>query len=144
MYFYIPNTKTVRDFQEVVTLVRSTADLRYLFTYNAARAVAVRGTDDQIALAKWLCENLDTASIPESANDSALTSIGFRPPATTSSGCFTYPRHHAGALQETAAEVRQKLVIRRAFTYNVPNALVIRDTAQKISQAEKLIQEQDK
>jgi type II secretory pathway component GspD/PulD (secretin) len=141
--FYLPNTKTIRDFQEVATLVRSTADLRYLFTYNAARAVAIRGTGDQIALAKWLLEDLGKASIPESAKDYATHEYRLSPTSDDFVRVFYLP--HATTpdhLLETAAEVRQKLIIRRAFTYSVPNALVIRDTAQKISQAEKLIQQQ--
>jgi type II secretory pathway component GspD/PulD (secretin) len=142
--FYLPNTKTIRDFQAVATLVRSTVDLRYLFTYNAARAIAIRGTGDQIALAKWLFNDLDKASIPESSKDSATHEYRLSPTSDDFVRVFylahaTTPDH----LQETASEVRQKLVIRRAFTYNVPNALVIRDTAQKIAQAEKLIQQQD-
>jgi hypothetical protein len=48
------------------------------------------------------------------------------------------------SLQETAARVRQTYNIRRAFTYSVPSAIVIRDTAQKITLAGKLIQEQAK
>jgi type II secretory pathway component GspD/PulD (secretin) len=142
--FYLPNTKTVRDFQEVATLVRSTVDSR-LFTYNPSRAVLARGTDGQVALAEWLCENLDKASIPESAHDSGTHEYRVSPTSDDVVRVFYLP--HATTtqrLQETATEVRQKLVIRRAFTYNTPNALVVRDTAQKIAQAEKLIQQQDK
>jgi hypothetical protein len=64
--FYLPNTKTVQDFQQLVTLVRTIAELRYAFTYNTARAVGVRGTEEQIALAKWLIEDLDGAKSPDS------------------------------------------------------------------------------
>ncbi len=140
---YIPNTKTVQNFQEVVTLVRSITDLRYAFTYNAARAVGVRGTDDQIALAKWLFENLDAASTttsPPSANE-----YRFSP----TSDDFVKVFYLASTsmlenLHETAARIRQTFNMRRAFGNSAPSAIVIRDTAQKIALAEKLIQEQDK
>ena len=140
--FYLPNTKTVRDFQEVATLVRSTVDLR-LFTYNPSRALLTRGTDDQVAFAKWLCEDLDKASIPESAKDSGTHEYRF---STGDDVVRVFYLPHATTtqrLQQIAAEVRQKLTIRRAFTYNTPNALVVRDTAEKIALAEKPIQQQD-
>jgi hypothetical protein len=47
-------------------------------------------------------------------------------------------------LHETAARIRQTFNMRRAFGNSAPSAIVIRDTAQKIALAEKLIQEQDK
>jgi hypothetical protein len=143
--FYIPNTKTVQTFQEVVTLVRSITDLRWAFTYNAARAVGVRGTDDQIALAKWLFENLDAASVPEAHADRSALEYRFSPTSDDLVRVFylasaSAPEH----LQETASQVRQKFLIRRVFTYSVPSAVVIRDTAQKIALAGQLIQQQDK
>ncbi len=143
--FYIPNTKTVQDFQEVVTLVRSITDLRYAFTYNAPRAVPVRGTDDQIALAKWLFANLDAASIPEAHPDPSALEYRLSPTSDDFVKVFyLVPASTPERLQATATQVRQKLLIRRLFTYTAPSAVVIRDTAQKIAQADRLIQEQNK
>jgi hypothetical protein len=141
--FYIPNTKTVQDFQEVVTLVRSIANMRYAFTYNAPRAVTVRGSDDQIALAKWLFTNLDAASTTTShsgINEYRLS------PTTDDFVRVVYLTHATTPerLQETATQVRSKTGIRLLFTYNAPSAIVVRDTTQKIAQAMRLIQEQDK
>lgn len=141
--FYIPNTKTIRNFQEVATLVRSIMDVRYLFTYNAARAVAVRGTDDQIALTKWLFENLDAASA--TATHSGVDEYRLSP--TTDDFVRVIYLTHPGTperLQETASQVRTKASIRRLFTYTAPNAIVVRDTTEKLALASRLIQEQDK
>src|SRR5260370_1154820 len=57
--FYLADPPTIQQFQELVTLVRSIADIRRLFTYNAPRAVVVRATADQIGLADWLFNQLD-------------------------------------------------------------------------------------
>jgi hypothetical protein len=57
--FYLNHANTPQQLQEVVTLVRSIADVRRLFTYNELRAFAARGTADQIALVSWLVEQLD-------------------------------------------------------------------------------------
>jgi hypothetical protein len=49
----------VASFQKIVTQVRTTTQIRRLFTYNEPRAVAARGTDDQIAMADKLFKELD-------------------------------------------------------------------------------------
>lgn len=141
--FYLPNTKTIRDFQEVATLVRSIMDVRRLFTYNAARAIAARGTEDQMVVTKWLFENLDAASATAShsgVNECRLS------PTTDDIVRVIYLTHATTAerLQETATQVRTKANIRRLFTYNTPRAIVVRDTSEKLALATRLIQEQDK
>jgi len=47
-------------------------------------------------------------------------------------------------VHETAARIRQTFNIRSAFGNSAPSAILIRDTAQKIALAEKLIQDQAK
>ncbi len=53
------NAATVQDFQEVANLTRTATMIRSAFTYNTARALALRGTGDQIALADWLIKELN-------------------------------------------------------------------------------------
>jgi hypothetical protein len=141
--FYLPNTKTVRDFQEVATLVRSIMDVRRLFTYNAARAIAARGTDEQMVVVKWLFANLDAASA--TATHSGVDEYRLSP--TIDDFVRVIYLAHATTperLQETATQVRTKTGIRRLFTYTVPSAIVIRDSTEKLALAARLIQEQDK
>jgi hypothetical protein len=57
--FYLTHSGTVASFQKIATQVRTTSQIRRLFTYNEPRAVAVRGTDDQIAMADKLFKELD-------------------------------------------------------------------------------------
>jgi hypothetical protein len=57
--FYLMHSETVESFQKIATQVRTTTQVRRLFTYNAPRAVALRGTDDQIAMADKLIKELD-------------------------------------------------------------------------------------
>ena len=42
--FYLTAAKTIQDLQEVATLVRTIADIRWACTYNAPRAITLRGT----------------------------------------------------------------------------------------------------
>ena len=52
--FRLPQATTVPRLQETAVSVRSQTGLRYVFTYNAPRAVAVRGTAEQVAAAERL------------------------------------------------------------------------------------------
>lgn len=144
--FYLPNTKTVQEFQEVATLVRSIAEIRRLFTYNSARAISVRGNPDQLALAEWLFAELDRASTPQTHPDS--DSLQYRASSSAQFPLVTlfYLTHAATAeaLQQTATEVRTKTGCRYLFTYNAPRAIAIRGSAEQIAQAGRLIQDLDK
>jgi general secretion pathway protein D len=57
--FYINNTTSAQEFQEIATVIRSLTEIRRVFTYNAQRAMLVRGTRDQVALAEKLVNDLD-------------------------------------------------------------------------------------
>jgi len=52
--FFLTHTGTPQELQEVAVQVRTTTQVRRLFTYNAPRAMALRGTADQIAMAERL------------------------------------------------------------------------------------------
>lgn len=57
--FYIKNTTTIQELQELSTTVRSVTEIRRAFTFNAQNAILVRGTTDQVALAEKLIADLD-------------------------------------------------------------------------------------
>jgi len=49
----------IQDFQKQATQIRGAANLTYIFTYNPLRAMAIRGTADQIAVAERMAQQLD-------------------------------------------------------------------------------------
>ena len=57
--FYVNNTTSVQEFQEIATAIRTVAEIRRVFTYNAQRAMIVRDTVDKVALAEKLVHDLD-------------------------------------------------------------------------------------
>ncbi len=57
--FYIRNATSVQEFQEIATAIRTVAEIRRVFTYNAQRAMIVRDTIDKVALAEKLVQDLD-------------------------------------------------------------------------------------
>ena len=57
--FYVTNATSVQEFQEIATAIRTVAEIRRVYTYNAQKAMVVRGTMDQVALAEKLVHDLD-------------------------------------------------------------------------------------
>jgi general secretion pathway protein D len=57
--FYVTNATSVQEFQEIATAVRTVAEIRRVFTYNAQKAMIVRDTIDKVALAEKLVHDLD-------------------------------------------------------------------------------------
>ena len=137
---YLPNTKTVQDFQQLVTAVRTIARLRYAFTYNIARAVGLRGTDEQVALAKWLFEDLDGAKGPDSGGHQ------YRIPSSSDDFVRVFYLAHAATSQhlgETMLQIQSKTHNAWVCIYNAPSAIVVRGTAQQIVRAAELTRQED-
>ena len=57
--FYLAHCETPRNQQEVMTAIRAVENIRRLFAYPSRRALTVRGTAADIALAEWLVNELD-------------------------------------------------------------------------------------
>src|SRR5262249_45241347 len=133
-------TPTVQEFQEVATAVRTVSEIRRVFTYNGLRAVVVRGTTDQLALAAWLFPELD-----QSANRQAMHE--YHMPGVDDNVVRVFYVAHAPTVQqfqEIAKQTRTLSKIRRMFTYNTPRAIIARGTTDQISMAERLIADRDK
>lgn len=56
---YLTHTGTVQDFQKAATQIRTATNITRIFTYNGSRALAVRGTADQVAMAERMAAQLD-------------------------------------------------------------------------------------
>ncbi len=57
--FYVTNVTSVQEFQEIATAIRTVAEIRRAFTYNAQKAIIVRGTADAVELAGKMIHDLD-------------------------------------------------------------------------------------
>jgi hypothetical protein len=142
--FFLHNMATVQNFQEVATAVRTVADIRRVFTYNEPRAMVVRGTEDQIALAEWLVGQMDlpTVTKPWGPRDYRMAK-GFQ--FNDSAVRVFYLAHTATPkdFQGIASMVRNIATIRRVFTYNELRAMVVRGAPEQIELADFLVTQLD-
>lgn len=136
--FYLAQTPTVQDFQEVATVVRTIAGFKRAFTYNEPRAYVVRGTAAQIGLAEWLLKRLDPAT--------PLSSGEYRMPGTNDDVVQVLHLTNTPNVQDfqkAAVAIREATQIKAVFTYNAPRAVALRGTADQIVLAEKLANDLD-
>ena len=145
---YIAHAESLPQLQEITTLLRVVANVRRLFTYSRTKAVIMRGSQDEMALARWLVSELDQ---PPNGQPRAQQS---QPPETheylpqgSSDVVRVFYLAHAKTpqeVQEVATLIRTEAGIRQLFTYNPRKALALRATADRIARAESLINEKDK
>ncbi len=147
--FYLSNTETMQRFQEICDWsVRSVGDIRRQFTYNALRAVVVRGTPDQAALAEFLFNEIDKPGVglDVSQRSGRSATYIYRPGGADSVlKVFYLPNTKTVRdFQELAMAVRTLTSARRMFTYNAPRAVAVRGTAEQIEVADWLFNALDK
>lgn len=140
--FHLANSPSVQALQEVATAIRATTEVRRLFTMGDARIIVVRGTEEQVAVADWLLQQLDTPVKPGFA-------VSRERPMTDPYGAgyirIFYPRtlQTVAQLQEMATCTRALVEIRRLFTYNLKAAIIVRGTQDQLKLAEWLLAELD-
>ena len=142
--FFLREPGSVQSFMEAATLARSITEMRRVFTYNEIRAVAVRGTPEQLAMAKWLFTELDKPARPASALErSDYRMLGSEPEPVVQ----LFRLAHASSprlLQQMAMDVRSAHRIRRVFTWNDPRLIALRGTPEQMEAAAKTIAELDR
>jgi hypothetical protein len=139
--FYVAQAKSVQAFQEIAQVMRTIPEIRRTFTLNAQRAIIVRGTAPQVAMAEWLFNDLDQPNLGSPVaplNADALHE--FRSPGADDVLRVFYLINTADvpAFQRIAQEVRVKAGIMRLFTYNDRRALIVRGTSAQIASAERI------
>jgi hypothetical protein len=137
--FYLANSETQQSQQEVMTAIRAVENIRRLFPYPSRRALTVRGTVAEIALAEWLVNELNW---PVNAQSSAPTGPReYRVPGGNEVvSVFYLPRlQNSQELQSAYTAVRSASGARRMFINSAHKALVVRGTAEQMAAAERVI-----
>lgn len=143
--FYLANTTTVQDFQELATLIRSIGEVRRVFIYNTPRALVLRGATPQIAMAETLVRQLDQPAL--AADQRPRTGAEFRVPGSTDDIVRVFYVKNAASVQEfqeVATAIRATVEIRRLFTYNRPRAVALRASADQVAAAAWLFDQLDR
>lgn len=142
--FRLSHVPAPNQLQEIATAVRAITEVRRLFTYNAPRVILIRGTEEQIAAAEWVLQQLDVPAarrgqflvreraIPDSRGEGQMRIY------------FTANTASVQSLQELATCTRALVEIRRLFTYSPIGAILLRGTEGQMQLAQWLLRELDK
>ncbi len=134
--FYFTHDETQQDLQAMANLIRRTTDIQRVFPYDARRAIAMRGTPAQIAMAEWLFGELDKAASPQTN-----TTDAYEHPAPSGGDdavrlfFFTHD-YTPDDLQEMINVIRVPTDIQRAFPYAARRAIALRGNAAQVALAE--------
>lgn len=140
--FFIHNAPTAQNFQEIATTVRTITDMRGVFTMNTPRAVAVRGTADQLAATEFLVHQLDQPANVERTDSREYSMIDTSREKATAVRVFYLPyTSTVQQFQEVATLVRTLAEMRRVFTVNASKALVVRGTPEQVAFNEWVVKE---
>ena len=137
--FHFTYTDDVQSYRQMATVIRSIFDIKQLLINAENRTMTLRATPEQISAAEWLFKTLDRA-----AGSQATESPDYRMPGNDDDTVrifYLTKAETVEALQQQATRRRSATGFRRAFTYNVLRALVVRGTAEQIAHAERLITE---
>jgi hypothetical protein len=141
--YFLANTQTPQAIQEIINSTRSISDLQRVFPYNRARALTIRGSADQMALADWLLKELDQ---PGQTNaDSGQHE--YQVPATIYRGPTVARVFYLGsalqpqAVQDLVNAVRTETKMQRAYPVHQVNALAVLGTGDQVARAEQIVKE---
>jgi hypothetical protein len=139
--FYVAYANGVPAFQEIAQAIRGVVEVRRTFTNNPQRAITVRGTAPQVAMAEWLFNDLDQPNLGSPVATLNADAIHeFRSPGSDDVVRVFYLINAPDVpyFQRVAQEVRVKAGIMRLFTYNDRRALVVRGNSAQIAAAERI------
>ena len=134
--FYFKNPVPIPEIQRMTTVIRSLTEIRRAFLSNAAGAFVVRGTAEQMDVARWLVEALDQPAFVNGANQYRITDAA----GEDTIRLFTVPKVGSEEeLQNFASELRMATQMRRVFTYYPLRVIAVRSTPVQIELAARLV-----
>ena len=145
---YVTNIESARDLQEIVRLIRLMTKISEASADTERRAVTLRGTAAQLALAEWLMGELDvSAGQPSLAQHSQEPASHEVLVADSDDLLRVFRLKHAATdtdLQEISTLFATITDIQSVFTNSAARALVARAAPGKIRAAEWLVDALDK
>jgi len=145
--FYLTNTPTPQAVQEAINAIRAVTEIQRVVAYNASKAIARRGTVEQMAAIQWLIPLVDRpAGQPSSTHEFAMAGIAPRLGTTSNIMRVFYLQHTETpqAMQEIVNLIRSLGEVQRVVAFNGPKALILRGSADQSALVDWLVQQLDK
>jgi hypothetical protein len=137
---YLANVDAPQSMQEILNIVRTMGEIKDASLDPAKKSITVHGTADQIAVAQWLCGELDKATPPVGAKRQYTVPNSNIPVLQV---FFLAHIDTQQFLQEAVNAVRSLADIQRFFPYFGAKAIVARGTVDEVAFAGWLLGELD-
>ena len=140
--------------QEIITVVRTVADIQKIFSYTPARVLAFRGSADEVELSDWLIRKLDLpvtaharAQGVEALRQESAADL-YRLPAPQRDGSedlvrvfYLSPTVSLSGINEMITTMHKRGGIQKVFGHTAPPALAVRGNPNQLARAERIIEE---
>ncbi len=139
---FVPNLQKPPEIQELLTILRTVADVQKIFTFSSNRAIVLLAPDWQVAFAEWIIDQIQQK--PDSApHEFTVGGPDFRGQGHGARLNFLSNMTSPRQSQEVLTVLRTVLDIQKIFSYATSHALVLRGTESDLQRAEWLIQQLD-
>jgi hypothetical protein len=141
---YLTHPQTPTSFQEIVNSVRAIPEITKAFPYSLQNAIAMRGTDSQVAMAEWLFHQLDAAAGVQPVQSSSARQ--YATPGTANDEVQVLFLTHAWdvmRLQQLANTLRVITQLTNVFQCNATGAISVRGPTATVALAAWLFSQLD-
>jgi hypothetical protein len=141
---FLTNVPNGQPMQEVLTVLRTVADLQKVFNFTSRQAIVLRGSEGTIAFSEWILDqlNLPAQQKPDATTREYTLTANIRREAAARVNYLTNVTTVRG-MQEILSTLRTVGEIQKIFNYTNQHALVLRGNDSDIARAEWLIQNLD-
>ncbi len=143
---FVPAAQTPQALQELVTILRTVADVQKIFIFSANHAIILRGPDWQIAFAAWITDQVTQSGQQKPDPAPREFTIGgpdFKPVGHGARVNFLTAMTLPQQMQELLTLLRTVGDIQKIFNYTATHALVLRGVDSDLQRAEWMIQRLD-
>jgi hypothetical protein len=143
---FVANVSKPQEMQELLTILRTVADIPKIFTLTSNHAMVLRGAEWQVSFSEWIIAQLDqpTQQKPDTTPQEFTVGgpdfrgLGHRARVNFLAG-MTSPRQ----MQELLTVLRTVSDVQKVFSYTGTHALVLRAGDTDLDRAEWIIQQLD-
>lgn len=141
--FYLDREVSNMDVQELLTVLRTVADVQKIFNYSSNKALAVRADAPTMDMTVWLVTELNRTR----SNDAVYSGIHEHRILSKSGDLLRvfFPEHARSSMELSAlvTALRRDLRVEKAFHDTRAGAVVMRGSPELVSQSERLITARD-
>ncbi len=143
---FVPNLRKPQEMQELLTILRTVADVQKIFTFTSNQAIILRGPEWQVAFAAWIADQIDQPIAQKPDTTPRSFTVGgpdYRGMGHGARVNFLASLTSQQQMQQLLTVLRTVGEIQKVFSYSSSHVLVFRASDADLQRAEWIIQQLD-